>query len=206
MKQSHKRIRLVVLLACTGIVICVGSWKAATLLNWNRAHQVGQEIDRHHGVIVYYNGGVAHTEGRNLTPDGYNLGIRYQCVEFVKRYYFEQLGHRMPDTYGHAKHFFDPSVSDGGMNLQRDLLQFTNGGSSKPQPDDLIVFAPTLLNRFGHVAIVSEVAEDDFEIVQQNPGPFGQSRERLPLRQNGDGRWSAGREGVWGWLRKADPS
>ncbi|SUD83261.1 Uncharacterised protein [Stutzerimonas stutzeri] len=55
-------------------------------------------------------------KGGNLSKDGYNLGLRYQCVEFVKRYYFERHGHRMPDTYGHAKSFFDPSLGDGALN------------------------------------------------------------------------------------------
>lgn len=36
-------------------------------------------------VAIYFNGGVNMSQGRNLTIDGYNLGIRYQCVEFVKR-------------------------------------------------------------------------------------------------------------------------
>jgi hypothetical protein len=60
-------------------------WKAATTLDWNPRYRVGQEIDRLNGVAVFYNGGVGHSTGRNLAPDGYNLGIKYQCVEFVKR-------------------------------------------------------------------------------------------------------------------------
>lgn len=49
--------------------------------------------------------------------DGYNVGLRYQCVEFVKRYYsLEHYAHRMPNSYGHAKDLFDPRVEDGAMN------------------------------------------------------------------------------------------
>lgn len=89
------------------------------------------------------------------------------------------------------------------MSVKRDLLQFSNGGGSKPKPDDLIVFAPTVLNRDGHVAIVSEVTENDIEIVQQNPGPFGSSRERIMLSRHEDGRWKVGRSAkIHGWLRK----
>src|ERR1035438_10622271 len=66
-------------------------WKATTLYNWNPRYQVGQEIDRLNSVAVFYNGGVSHTSGRHSAPDGYKLGLKYQCVEFVKRYYYERL-------------------------------------------------------------------------------------------------------------------
>lgn len=177
-------------------------WKAATLWNWNPRYRVGREIDRLNGVAVFYNGGVAHSSGRNLAPDGYNLGIKYQCVEFVKRYYYEHLNHKMPDSYGHAKQFFDAALSDGAWNTKRDLFQYANGSQSRPRPDDLLVFGPSLLNRYGHVAIVSAVNDTGVEIVQQNPGPFGRSRAWIPLRSDG-GLWRCDNGRVLGWLRKA---
>ncbi|HRH39166.1 MAG TPA: CHAP domain-containing protein, partial [Flavobacteriales bacterium] len=61
----------------------------------------GAPIDSLHGVIVYHNDGMSATHGRN-TVDGYNVGLRYQCVEFVKRYYLEHYHHRMPNSYGNA--------------------------------------------------------------------------------------------------------
>ncbi len=60
-------------------------------VNPNLEYEVGQKIDSLNGVIVYYNGGVDNVVQRN-TSDGYNLGLRYQCVEFVKRY-FEYHNH-----------------------------------------------------------------------------------------------------------------
>ena len=160
-------------------------WKSATLMNWNPRHSVGEEIDHLNGVPVFYNGGVGHSSGRNVAADGYNIGQQYQCVEFVKRYYYDHLKHRMPDSYGHAKHFFDPAISDGELNPKRDLIQYTNGIRSKPQADDLLIFGPSLLNPYGHVAIVSSVTDSAVEIVQQNPGPFGPSREQLPITLSG---------------------
>lgn len=177
------------------------TWWVVTHLNINLTRTVGEPVDELNGVAVYYNGGVGHTEGRHLTADGYNLGLKYQCVEFVKRYYFEHLNHRMPDTYGHARDFFDPALSEGVRNPQRALIQYRNGGSSKPKPDDLMVFGPTLLNPYGHVAIVSHVSDTRVEIIQQNPGPFGSSREQLTLvSQNGG--WLCGSTRILGWLRK----
>lgn len=199
---SHVRYYRLALVFAGACVLLTIVWKAATLLNWNPHYRVGQEIDRLNGVAVFYNGGVGHSSGRNLASDGYNLGIKYQCVEFVKRYYYEHLNHKMPDSYGHAKQFFDARLVDGALNTGRDLLQYTNGSESKLRADDLIVFGASLFNRYGHVAIVSAVTDSDIEIVQQNPGPFGSSRDRLSLAFQ-DGRWRCENRRVLGWLRKA---
>ncbi len=40
---------------------------------------------------------------------------------------------------------------------------------------------PTLFNKFGHVAIVSKVSDNEIEVIQQNPGLFGSSREKFKL-------------------------
>ncbi|WP_209542224.1 CHAP domain-containing protein [Variovorax sp. 1615] len=181
--------------------LAVAGYGGATYFNLNPARKVGAVVDEFNGVKVYYNGGVNNAEGRALSSDGYNLGIQYQCVEFVKRYYFERFGHRMPDAYGHARDFYDATTPQGQPNAKRALLQYRNGQAEKPRVDDLIVFAPTLLNRYGHVAIVAGVGEREIEIVQQNPGPFGESRARLVLKAR-DGNWHV-KGGTLGWLRRA---
>ncbi|OCQ50899.1 CHAP domain protein [Photorhabdus australis subsp. thailandensis] len=80
------------------------------------------------------------------------------------------------------------------------MLQFTNGSISAPETGDIIVFAPTLFNRYGHVAIVSAVEPTSIEIVQQHPGPFISSRERFELQQT-EGMWRVKNQRVYGWLR-----
>jgi len=164
-------------------------------------YMVGQVIDSLNGVYVYYNGKVGNVSGRNLTADNYNLGQKYQCVEFVKRYYYEYFDHKMPDSYGHAKDFFDANIKDGQKNLKRDLIQHTNPGSSKPKANDLLVFGGTLFNRYGHVAIIAEVGDDSIQIIQQNPGPDRNSREWIPFIQQ-NGQWYIDNKRVMGWLRK----
>lgn len=192
--------RLALLAVCLAPLIGLALFAAATRFNPNNQHAVGEQLDELNGVAIYYNGGVNTVQGRNLSQDNYNLGLRYQCVEFVKRYYFERHGHRMPDTYGHAKDFFDPTLSDGSLNAKRAMLQFGNGSAEQPQAEDLLVFAPSLLNRYGHVAIIASVGSDALQIAQQNPGPLGSSREDLGLTQH-EGRWYIESSRVLGWLR-----
>ena len=196
-----KKTRLILLVTCALLpLIALAAHYGATRVDPNSQHADGEQLDELNGVAIYYNGGVNTVQGRNLSEDGYNLGLRYQCVEFVKRYYFERYGHRMPDSYGHAKDFFDASLSDGNLNAQRAMLQFRNGSPEPPKADDLLVFAPSLLNRYGHVAIIASVGNVSLQIAQQNPGPFGSSREDLGLSRK-DGNWYIDESRVLGWLR-----
>jgi hypothetical protein len=178
----------------------VGYWTFNNY-NLNLRHAVGDRVDSLNGVYVYYNGGVSNNAGRNTTSEGYNLGIKYQCVEFVKRYYYEYLKHKMPDGYGHAKDFFDKNLKDGQKNKKRNLIQYSNPSVTKPKVDDLLVLDRSLFNKFGHVGIVSRVGDKTIEIVQQNPGPFGKSRQTYTLIQI-KGKWRIKNSRVLGWLRK----
>jgi surface antigen len=161
---------------------------------------IGQAIDSLDGVYVYYNGFVSNVEGRN-TVNGYNLGLKYQCVEFVKRYYYQHYKHKMPDPWGHAKDFFQKNLGDGKMNTARNLIQFTNPSSSPPRKGDLLVFKESRLNSYGHVAIVAQAKEDAIVLIQQNPGPLAKSRIRIALSKK-DAKYQLEHSLIVGWLRK----
>lgn len=163
-------------------------------------HEIGDAVDSLNGVPVYYNGAVANTGKRHLATDGYNYGLRWQCVEFVKRYYYDYLNHKMPDTYGHAKDFFDTALADGTLNKKRNLIQYKNGSKAAPKENDVLVFNSHDFNPYGHVAIVSKVSEEEIELTQQNPGPTAPSRETYKVQKK-DGKWTIDRDDLLGWLR-----
>lgn len=202
MKGKSSRNRLMGILA-VGILLLLGVWKLVQTVNLNPFHTVGEEIDSLDGVTVYFNGGVNNVEERNVAGT-YNLGLKYQCVEFVKRYYYQHYGHKMPDAYGHAKSFFDPAIADGKYNAQRDLFQYANPSAKRPEKGDLLVFGASWFNPYGHVAIISEVQENSIEIIQQNAGPFSSSRENFELILDKEGKWEIFERRVLGWLRKEE--
>ena len=126
-----KRIKI---LAAVLIIVIGGylvyRFVSRSSFNPNAKYAIGQPLDSLNGVIVYYNGMVGHTAERNLAPDGYNLGMKYQCVEFVKRYYYQRFHHKMPDAFGNARDFYDATLADSSINPKRGLLQFCNGSVS----------------------------------------------------------------------------
>lgn len=199
--RSMRRLLLivVVLLLCT-----VAAWWVWTQCSHNCggpptriALQPGAPLDSLHGVIVYHNGSMSNVSGRNVV-DGYNVGLRYQCVEFVKRYYLEHYGHRMPNSYGHAKDLFNSAVKDGELNTDRGLRQYNNPSATPPQVGDLVVFDGWRGNPYGHVAIVSAVEHGEVEVVQQNTGS---TRATFDLDLV-DGRWRMDERRILGWLGK----
>ena len=107
----------------------------------------------------------------------------------------------MPDSYGHAKDFFEKTLADGKKSKRRNLTQYSNPSKTKPKVDDLLIFDGTTFNKYGHVAIISKVMETRIEIIQQNPGPTNKSRETFSL-ENKDGTWEIKSNRALGWLRK----
>ena len=201
MKLSKRNKILLLVIFLLGLSYPI--YRFVKKINPNTKYVVGQKLDSLNGVYVYYNGGIDNVEERNTSPDGYNIGLKYQCVEFVKRYYYEFYNHKMPDSYGNAKDFFSNAVKDGELNKQRALLQFTNPSSFKPEIGDLIIMDGHAGNPYGHVAIISSVKENAVEIIQQNPGPFADSRVMFNLEQV-NGTWKIVNERLMGWLRIDD--
>ena len=161
---------------------------------------VGTKIDSFNGVDVFYNGNkFTNVFGRNTTSDGYNLGLKYQCVEFVKRYYYEVYSHKMPNSFGDAKDLFDKSLPDKAYNKARGLMQYKNVREYKPMVHDLLIYDGYAGNNFGHAAIISNVTDTEIEVVQQNMGT--RSRMKIPLVHFYQ-YYTIADYNILGWLRK----
>lgn len=199
MISKPKIFLLIALLAFAASIAAV-----AVRFNNKKDFEIGDKIDSYNNVNVYYNGSIGNVSGRNTTPDGYNLGLKYQCVEFVKRYYYEHYKHKMPNSYGHAKDFFQKGLTDGSKNAGRNLTQYNHPSKTKPQPGDLLIIDGNVFNTYGHVAIVSNVSGHDIEIVQQNAGGYDNTRATYSL-EHSNNRWKIGHDRVLGWLRKPAP-
>ena len=191
-----------ILLALLGILAAIFFWfwdeKEERWTFVPEPPEIGEVLDNYRGVPVHYNGKkfkISH--GSRYSSDGYYYGKSWQCVEFVKRFYFDAKGHRMPNVWGHAQDFFDPEVPQGALNPARGMLQFRNGGNTSPATDDLIVFRG---GAFGHVAVISKVGDDFIELVQQNVGT--KSRVRYDLERDSNGRFKVvSKKPIAGWLR-----
>jgi hypothetical protein len=164
----------------------------------NHNPKVGTVLDVYNGVPIYYNGYFKNTNGRSITKDGYNLGLKWQCIEFVKRYYYERYDHKMPYSYGHAKSFFNKELPDEALNADRNMIQFKNTRRHKPKVDDLVIYGPSKSNPFGHIGIIAEISDNKIILVQQNMGT--KTRQELILAEY-EGIYTIADFNILGWLR-----
>ena len=79
----------------TFVAVIIG---ANFAIKWSKKHRkipffpetapIGTVLDHENGVAIYSNGDEAYkSHGKHFSKDGYYYGRRWQCVEFVKRYY-----------------------------------------------------------------------------------------------------------------------
>jgi hypothetical protein len=187
MKRHSRNALLLCALAASAV---------AVLLLWNNS-RVGTALDSYRGIPVYDNGLLYfRSYGKHYSQDGYYYGQKWQCVEFIKRFFYDAKGHKMPDVMGHAKSFFDDTLSDGALNPRRSLIQYRNGSAEKPRPDDLLVFTDT---KYGHVGIVTGTGDNTLEIIQQNI--LFHTRQRLSLVVSNGHYFVTTPRTPAGWLR-----
>lgn len=193
-KRFNNRNKMAIVISSMIIITLIGC--GVKILS--SRSMIGKELDSYKDVPVYYNGEIyTATYGENYSKDGYYYGYKWQCVEYVKRFYYDAKNHEMPDGYGNAKDFFDDNVKQGELNESRDLVQYRNGENVKPKVDDLIVFTE---GEYGHVAIVTKVTDGYIEVIQQNV--LGKPREKFELAME-DGQYYVGTiQKPAGWLRK----
>jgi surface antigen len=141
-------------------------------------------------VIGTYRGVPAYSNGANTTTgEG-----KYQCVEYVKRFYKDAMGVKHKWT-GNAITYYDNAAEKG-------LIRYPNGSSVAPKPDDILVF-DVLNDAWGHVAIITEVGDDYVNIIEQNVRR-NNAYAKLTLKRDELGNYyieSGRKRPVKGWCR-----
>lgn len=126
------------------------------------------------------------------------FGKRYQCVEYVRRFYDRALN---IDTSGwtnlNAKDFIEPR----GL-AQTGFQPFLNGATVRPRPNDMVVFRQPDQDPYGHIAVITAVTDSQVFVIEQNWGSDAEGI--LSLTRGAGGSYILTRPGeyrVLGWLR-----
>jgi hypothetical protein len=154
----------------------------------------GIEMGSLDSIPIYFNNSDTGNLGRHYFQDDskeYDYGLKWQCVEFARRYYHDVLGIKFT-TKGHAREYFEDASGHG-------LTAFENGSTEKPKYQDLFV---AKYGSTGHIAVISEVTDTTVTIAQQNVGmipiqTFALSKEI----KEGKTYWTI-KNPMFGWCRK----
>ena len=159
------------------------------------------------GVEVYSNGSHTFNDNPNNWQSNFFdesvTGLRWECTEFVHRYYLQIYGVNLSFS-GDASGYYDyySSASHDG------IIAYSNNGTGLPQVGDILISEGTPNTKYdtGHVAIVSGVTSTMVTIVQQNWWEDKQdvTGGYVPINGNKLGIFNGGTYyPVIGWLRLA---
>jgi surface antigen len=127
---------------------------------FTKAVDFGIQVGQFNGCVAYSNGSTTYYSGLPNYAAGVYTGIKWQCVEYVQRYYYEQYGLNIKPFFGNANSFFNQgNASAAGLQI------YPNGGYESPQVGDILCSNG---GTYGHVAIVREVTTNYIKVIQQN--------------------------------------
>jgi trypanothione synthetase/amidase len=171
-------------------------------------------VDRHSiqgiapGGIAAHSNHLAHKdEGFHFNKeDGFQTGMKWQCVEFARRWLLHRKGLILPDVYFAHHIFYIPHVFDAqDITKTVPVRPVRNGTSAKPTADTLIIYSTQLGSFPGHVGVIVDVGDNYVRVADQNryfhkwTAPYSME---FPLEQRPDGTWHIidKHETVLGWV------
>ena len=176
----------------TGIVFSL-------LINVAAATDFGDIIGTYRGIDAKSNGPCTglYSGTYENTNCGLSKNWKYQCKEYVNRFYKDIMGIDTSKWAGSAGEYYATASAKG-------LDAYPNGGDTSPQPNDILTFSG---GPYGHVAIITWVDDKSVKVVEQN---FNRDTAYATLKRNGNTIQnhitSTGiTYTVQGWLRKNGP-
>lgn len=132
-----------------------------TIPTYTMSYSNGYTMGTVNGVAVRSSG------TRNQNTNSY-----YQCTEFCERYYRQVYNLSFSrSVWGHATNWIN--------NLDERFLKYANGEEA-PRVGDIVCFGGGTSN-LGHVAIITEVSDNQVKLAQQNAGSGGHLGQFAPI-------------------------
>jgi surface antigen len=157
------------------------------------AASFGTYLGQFNTVAAYSNGSVNYNSGQRNSVNGVDTGLKWQCVEFVRRYFYTIFG--ISPNGGDALNWYANAPALG-------LERHPNGGTTPPQVGDILCKGYTPGTPFGHVAIIKRVENNRVYTAQQNVSQDSTDLDKwLPLTVS-NGTYFVGDSSIQGWLRK----
>jgi glutathionylspermidine amidase/synthetase len=151
------------------------------------------------GVAIYHNPKkekeTYHVAKKTETYDGIRYGIKYQCVEFVRRYYIKKFHSTFPEV-DNAYELFDLKyATDLQTNKKVRLRAIPNSIQNIPEPGDMIIWKPEGRYRdTGHVAIMKEIVNRSIVTIVEQNGKTHNGQRNIQIHH----------PGILGWMRLDD--
>jgi len=165
----------------------------------NRDLQVEMpRIKGHYGVAIYDNPSDAeyqnpyHIGKKGSRFEGLRYGVKYECVEYARRYYMHVFGTTFKDVDNAIDLFQLRTMTDLETNKRIPVVAIRNAPDEMPEPGDMIIWkADGPYEITGHVAIaVRVIGPSTVQVAEQN-GPTANGLRNVHIHH----------PRIIGWLR-----
>jgi hypothetical protein len=123
----------------------------------------GLELGNNEGVIGYSNCRDDHYSDQTLINEHYKIpsGLKWQCVEYARRYYQEKFATTFHDVEGASDIWDLEFVWNLRENKTHSFISCPNKISNRsPEVHDVIIYQKSNHLPYGHVAVVVDVDKD----------------------------------------------
>jgi hypothetical protein len=147
---------------------------------------LGQSSD---GVLSYSNGKALFNSEETHRFDGHFTGLKWQCVEFARRYLIQTRGLTF-ESVPFAYQIWDQidHLNSIHNNEKLNLKNFVNGEIPSLSKGDLLIYSQEHLGT-GHIALIEEVSKEkkSLRLIEANflntswPGTYAREIDYRPL-------------------------
>jgi hypothetical protein len=156
----------------------------------------GNVVGTLNGITAYSNGTTGTVSNQYST-----VGMKWQCVEYANRYFYQRFAHKNLKGTGNAKDYF-------GTAAAKDLVPYSNGVSTTaPAVGDMLASNGNgAVGNYGHLAIIREVGANYVKVIHQNWSNSAADNSLQLSMSLVNGKYTISNFGaslpVTGWLRR----
>jgi len=122
-KKYKSKILIVAVMAFTALMVTPAFRFGVNAQVETSGLSFGTQVGEYNGVIGYSNYDDDYVSDDYNYVDGYNTGMKWQCVEYVNLYYYVIYGQKIRIQGTNADEYYD-AASDRG------LVAYPNGGTT----------------------------------------------------------------------------
>lgn len=159
-------------------------------------------------VPAYSNGNDSHTSNEWNFLYGVFTGMKWQCVEYARRWLFIRKG-CVFDSIDGAKDIWNLTIVQRVVDKKCFTLKsHPNGSPYRPQNESLLIYKGSTPDiPFGHVAVIVDVLPDAIRVAEENYNPYywtGNYAREIPYVFRNGSYFIDDYYSIFGWMTVED--
>ena len=155
-------------------------------------------------VPAYSNGNDSFYSNENSFLDGIYMGLKWQCVEYARRWSYLRYGFIFESVEGAKDMWNQLKDLQRVKDKQRiPLKRHDNGSPHRPHNDSFLIYPEQREMPYGHVAVIVEVLPSSIRVAEQNFNFYYWKKDyarEIPLVKRDNRYFIEDEYQVFGWM------